>query len=519
MQIKNGFVGCFHSLGLAVLPILGIFAENVDKFVASELVLPVFLSLSSVILGLIVFTKLTGDLERASLAVSTIFFATVYYGPLASTFVGDAGFGWPSPNGWFAAVWLLFWGIEAYLFAYKVKNTAALRSFANVFVAVLLFFVVSRVLNYHLLMKPTAEVLVLNSDLRFDAKKPAELPDIYYIILDSYAGNDVLQDLYGFDNSEFAGFLAENGFYCASQSRTNYPLTYFSLASSLNMGYLSLGPGHSSSFHGFSPLVDLIADNLVTRSLKRMGYQTIAFSSGYMATEMKQFDLYLGDSLINREFLSMIARKTFAASCNFGGWSLVKAHAEAHRNNIKRVLSKLPQVAKGAAPSFVFAHILAPHAPFVFNQDGSNVDLPYFDYSDGIFLRRHMKVEAYRKQFVEQLRYLNVLVRDCVTRLLADSSRRKVIIIQADHGPASDVDYTSLERSNAAERMSILNAIYLPEGNYEGFNPSLSPVNNFRAVFKNALHQNVDLLPDRSYYLTFRDLYDFKDITDLVSEN
>ncbi|EKD81006.1 MAG: hypothetical protein ACD_39C02039G0001, partial [uncultured bacterium] len=320
MQIKKAFIRCFHSLGLAVLPILGVFAENVDKFVVAELVLPLILSLSTVIIGLILFSRLTGDLERSALGVSVLFFSAMYYGPVASVFVGEAGFGWPVPNGCFAAAWLIFWGIEAYLLAFKVKNTEALRIFANVFVAVLLFFIMYRVLNYHLLMKPTAEVSVLNSDLRLDAKTPAELPDIYYIILDSYAGNDTLRDLYGYDNSEFTNFLTEQGFFLASRSRTNYPLTYFSLASSLNMGYLITGSQHSPAFHGFSPLVDLIADNLVTKSLKKLGYQTIAFSSGYMATEMKQFDRYFGDSLINREFLSMLTRKTVAASCVIGNW-------------------------------------------------------------------------------------------------------------------------------------------------------------------------------------------------------
>jgi hypothetical protein len=38
------------------------------------------------------------------------------------------------------------------------------------------------------------------------------LPDIYYIILDGYAGADILRDFYDFDNSEFLAYLTETGF-------------------------------------------------------------------------------------------------------------------------------------------------------------------------------------------------------------------------------------------------------------------------------------------------------------------
>src|SRR5207244_7041298 len=64
-------------------------------------------------------------------------------------------------------------------------------------------------------------------------------PDIYYIILDGYGRQDVLKDLYGFDNSDFIQFLQSRGFYVADQARANYCSTVPSLASSLNRTYLT----------------------------------------------------------------------------------------------------------------------------------------------------------------------------------------------------------------------------------------------------------------------------------------
>jgi hypothetical protein len=40
----------------------------------------------------------------------------------------------------------------------------------------------------------------------------AELPDIYYIILDGYARADVLHEFYGYDNSSFIAALKDRGF-------------------------------------------------------------------------------------------------------------------------------------------------------------------------------------------------------------------------------------------------------------------------------------------------------------------
>ncbi len=518
MQIPKLFARCFHSLGLAVLPVLGMYANDVDKFIFSEIFLPMFTYLAFVIASLAVLTLLTRDLERSSLAVSIMFFALVFYAPVASGIVGEVVYGWTAPNCLFAALWLAFWIAEAYVISFKFKYPKVLRVFGNAFMAVLLFLIMSQAARYNFVMKPGADLKVVNDDIVAFENKPEELPDIYYIVLDSYPSDSVLKELYDFDNSEFTSFLKSKGFFIADNSHANYPLTYFSLASSLNMGYLALGPGHQKSFHGFSPLVDLILDNKATQDLKKLGYRTVSFASGYLATEMRNFDICHSENLMCREFFNALAKQTILISCEVAGWKLARFMADAHRRNIIWSLSEFPSVVNFSEPAFVFAHVLAPHAPFVFRKDGSAREIDYFDYSDGIYIRKHMDLATYRQQFLEQLICINGLVKECINKMLDSGSRRKVIIIQGDHGPASDVDYTSLERSNTRERMSILNAIYLPDGNYDGLKPTLSPVNNFRVVFNKAFKQQLNLLEDKCYYITFDNLYEFSDITSLVPQ-
>ena len=63
-------------------------------------------------------------------------------------------------------------------------------------------------------------------------------PDIYLIVLDGYAREDVLRQHYKFDNSAFLDGLRGRGFQVSGASTANYNWTFLSLASFLNMDYL-----------------------------------------------------------------------------------------------------------------------------------------------------------------------------------------------------------------------------------------------------------------------------------------
>src|SRR5258706_12483828 len=53
-------------------------------------------------------------------------------------------------------------------------------------------------------------------------------PDVYFILLDQYAGNTGLKESFNFDNAVFASELNKRGFHTAHRSRSNYNLTPFS---------------------------------------------------------------------------------------------------------------------------------------------------------------------------------------------------------------------------------------------------------------------------------------------------
>src|SRR5215467_4455271 len=63
-------------------------------------------------------------------------------------------------------------------------------------------------------------------------------PDIYFLLFDEYASSLSLKEQYHFDN-DLDSFLLTRGFSIQKKSFSNYNITPFSMASMLNMSYLS----------------------------------------------------------------------------------------------------------------------------------------------------------------------------------------------------------------------------------------------------------------------------------------
>ena len=78
------------------------------------------------------------------------------------------------------------------------------------------------------------------------------------------------------------------------------------------------------------------------------------------------------------------------------------------------------------------------------------------------------------------------------------------------------MNWDSLEGNCFQERMSILNAIYVPPGLEVALYDEISPINSFRAVLDGQFHTGLGRLEDRSYFSLWRTPYDLVDITDRV---
>ncbi len=345
----------------------------------------------------------------------------------------------------------------------------------------------------------------------------ANMPDIYYIILDGFGRSDTLFRLYELDNLNFINEMLSEGFYIADESYANYTQTRTSLASSLNMIYLDdvVNVIGDDTFD-YYPAYLMIKDSIVENTFRALGYEMVAFPSDVSFTNFHDWDVFYQPKFVPdyylRSFISSTALSVFLNSFNY------KWHSEM----IDFTIKKIPIVGTREGPQFVFAHIPSPHPPFIYNSDGT------VKKGDSLYLpvdASHLKsnfssnkafIEYYEKGYRNKLIYLQNRILGLIKQIKSNSSDPYLIIIQGDHGPGMRFDHESLERSDLSERLGILNAYYFYDQNYESLYPTISPVNSFRLIFQQYYDFEKPLLEDNHYYSTYSNPFDLFLVDDLL---
>jgi len=342
-------------------------------------------------------------------------------------------------------------------------------------------------------------------------EKSGTYPDIYYIILDGYARADILKEFYQYDNTEFLNHLAQKGFFVADKARSNYAQTNLSLASSLNLTYLDdlaeqMGPESNNR----APLRQMFMNSKVAGFLKEHDYLMVGFSSGISLTEWKNADIFITPQSSLSEFENLLLNTTpIPLLLNK---LPEKTQYDLHRERLLYVFKHLADMADLDAPVFVIAHIMTPHPPFVFGENGEKIEPDTkFSFHDGSqIMPRYEYVENYKNQLI----FVNKKIKAAIDEIISKSSAPPIIIFQADHGPGSMLDWSDLDKTNFRERMSIFNVYYLPDSGDKELYDGITPVNTFRIIFNHYFGTDLDILEDKCYFSTWRHPYKFIDVTD-----
>ena len=340
-------------------------------------------------------------------------------------------------------------------------------------------------------------------------------PNIYYIILDGYGRADILKQLYDFDNAPFLEFLKDSGFYVADRSISNYGQTALSQSSSLNFTYLDdLQQQITLQSTNRLPLEAMLEFSRLFEILRQDGYQIVTFPAGYLFTDISVgVDRHLAPPGSLTAFQTELLKSTPVP--DLLQLMANKSLYDLHRERILYALEQLPAAADATTPTLVYAHILAPHPPFVFGPNGELPDIanPSFSLADGDAFTGAYGRDAYVQGYRDQLTFITNQIRQAIGRILASARRSTIIVVQGDHGPGSRIDWEDPEKSNFQERMSILNVYYFPDQNYAKLYPGISPVNTFRVILDQYLCADLPLLDDHAYFSGLARPYDFIDVT------
>lgn len=487
----------WYPLLFAVYPALELTAHNLSETRLEAGVRPVLISLLGAAFMFGLLRLLLKNVHRAAFLTAAWFFLFAAYGHVHRYFHWTAPWVVRTPLLEGAALLLA----AAALFAAtrpKVRPEAWTAPL-NAATLALLIFPVWQIVTFQsdLYAYPETREIPLSQ-----ASDPS-YPDIYYIILDSYTRADTLQQAYGYDNSAFLAELEKLGFVVADCSMTNYRQTKASLSSSLNMAYLTrdLDPRLYPESRSDAPNWNLILYSEVMKYVKARGYKTVAFATSAPWSEWTHADAYFAPPQKISDFEILLLETTaFKALEKTGRVNLHEMTSEHIRANTRlalETLSALPAMDLGG-PKFVFAHILPPHPPFVFAEDGSPI-------ADSRFLNKRGEYSPtqYAGGYTMQVTFINRAILQAVKEILANSAQPPIIILQGDHGP------WFLEPQQGG--LAILNAYHLP-GHTDAIDDAITPVNTFRLIFNLYLGGSFDLLPDQSYYLLNPPRYEFEPV-------
>lgn len=389
--------------------------------------------------------------------------------------------------------------------AWGIKKISTVPSILTTYLNIVAIFLVV-IPSFHIISYITSRSLDKQTVTEIDSipegnqQDARNLPDIYYIILDSYTRQDVLLDVYKYDNQPFLDQLRDKGFYIADCSKSNYEYTLLSFSSSLNMDYLdNLDERFIQGGYREDILKDLIQQSKVRSELQGAGYKFISIKNSYIGTEIPDADEIIqmdasdttqfSSSFIN-PFEEMFIKTTAAISLYrlplgpLSQWITRVSFPYYERAQVQLFqLDILPQVTQEPGPKFVFVHMNIPHRPFIFTSTGELQTDPGYYSLDGQPINKEYRIKGYRDQII----FLNSRIPAIVDAILSASKQKPVIIIQGDHGIGPEA------------RSYNLSAFYFPDSMKNQLYPDISPVNTFRVVLNGILGKNYPLLPDRFF--------------------
>jgi hypothetical protein len=529
----------FHSLIFAPYPILAFAATNSNWASETQFWWALVVSLAIMLIAFAINWLLTRDIRKAA-AITTLFLLLFFtYGHIYRLVSKNSN----------PTVWLTILGFLILLGGgwWIISRPAPLQGITHalnwISLLLLLFPLITLGVDYIRDLEDKSEIE--DADLSpipeesHPSEPPSVLPDIYFIILDGYARADTLANIYDYDNQPLLDDLKDRGFFIADQSYANYHHTVLSLSTTLNMTYIKdLMFDEGIKSYDYWRIVDHIQNNKVFNLASDAGYQLVTFDSGYAITAIRHVDHFMRPKITIPSDTQENAKPNMPIQIGFYETRFLETTAlrpllpiifgqfaedsryEDHRQHILYTFSNLASFAQEEGAYFIFAHILAPHPPFVFDANGEPVRnwRPY-TVSDGSHWvggigTRSEYIAGYR----DQINFINSMLMKTIDEILTQSETPPVIIIQGDHGPGAYFEWQSYKQTNLHERMTILNAIYFPGGDQGWLYPSITPVNTFPIVFNRYLGQDFELSDERAYFSKWGKPFEFIDVTDQVQQ-
>jgi len=350
------------------------------------------------------------------------------------------------------------------------------------------------------------------------SKGSSQIPSIFHIVLDGYSGELSLKKHYKYDNSDFISRLESMGFLVLKNTHTPYNQTLPTL-SSVFLGRYWKADGSDFSEKNAKDnrryWGQIATQGPLHSKLKQAGYTLAYTESGYPYLEPPADARHLKPKS-GRDFISDFSYhytlrtilgpwlKKHLASDSIGRHNALLTSAFSH--------SLYQEVTK---PFFLYQHILSPHPPFIFDDEGNTTK--YFsaflttkdgNHSTGLIKEN---IEIYKKGYINKLNVTNKLLLEQLDQLFKEPPEDLVIIIQGDHGGGAHLDQNSSVNTCLSDRFSPLFAVFSTDESIrnafsEYKSSSYNIVNTYRIILSKIFDTRLPLLEDHSWFIPWNNL-------------
>jgi len=464
----------------SIFPVLFLYSHNIKETRLSQIFLPLVFSLIFSLLLWGIFLSILKNKAKAGIVTSVFLFLFFSFGHICDQLSYlSVGLGVGEVK--YLIVIPVFLGIWVVIFRFVFRSTRNFNQatgFLNIMALCLILINIINITVFkisQLHAQETKSVVLLREDQAEKIKINKNiLPDVYYIILDEYAGLESIKKLYNYDNHKFVAQLEKRGFYIAKKSKTKYKASEKSIASSLNMEYFRRG----------NEPYKMIRNSKVARIFKQVGYKIFIFPMNSQAL-FNNSDVVFGypEMLIN-DFSMVFLQTTmlgFLVDIIIDNWD----YGQYFRDRTLFIFEKLSKLSEEKGPIFVYSHIVCPHYPFVFDENGGEIE------PENFFNIRE------KKYYLNQYIFTNKKVIDLVDKLLERSGIPPVIVIQSDHGQRGGAPHNEHYRIEVGDLwQDIFNAYYLPSAANNMVFESISPVYTFPVIFNSYFQTNFPIIRD-----------------------
>jgi hypothetical protein len=314
-------------------------------------------------------------------------------------------------------------------------------------------------------------------------------PDIYFMVFDELSGFQDMRDYWQNNKvDQFKSFLESKGFYVMENCRSESIDTLHELATRLNYQKYPMEPGASKTWFRD------IANNQVMKYLRLRGYSTVVFeeiSYAYPTAPAIESDFLFNvdnvslsdvNSLFDEFGMLVADRSILIAFSQY--YKTDNPLFQKHQNMITFTSEKISNLGEVPAPKFVFSHMLIPHFPFMFAENGQiNDPINFYNWN------------YYEGHYNFSLTVIEKIITSILEK--SDPNNPPVIILQSDHGARNQLTGNPgsavLKDFPEEYKLDIMSALYLPRYDYSQLTNGLDPINIFPIVFNHVFKDTIPI--------------------------